>query len=216
METKSMSSKATVFVVDDSEPARKSVCTLVRSLGLPAEAFASAEEFLTRYVPGHPGCLVTDVRMLGMSGLDLQERLIERGISLPVIVLTAYPQTRTTVRALKAGAVTLLEKPYDEEELWDAIRIALAHDAERRSGIELRQEIQGRAAKLSPAERSVMTMIVQGLPNKVIAKRLNISIRTIESRRHEVFEKMQVESVAELVRIVIVGKLDQQTNLPSG
>jgi FixJ family two-component response regulator len=202
-----MTFEPTVFVVDDDERARKSVCALVRSLGLRAEAFPSAEEFLARCTPGRPGCVVTDVRMIGMSGLDLQDRLREQGIRLPVIVLTAYPRTSSTVRAMRAGAVTLLEKPYDEEELWDAIRKALAQEAAGRAKSQLRCEIQERAARLTPAERTVMNLIVQGQPNKIIAKQLNMSIRTIENRRHEVFTKMGVQSVAELVRLAIEGEL---------
>jgi FixJ family two-component response regulator len=202
-----MTFEPAVFVVDDDERARKSVCALVRSLGLRAEAYCSAEEFLAHYTPGCPGCLVTDIRMSGMSGLDLQDRLIEKGIRLPVIVLTAYPRTRSTVHAMKAGALTLLEKPYDEEELWDAIRKALAQEAAGRAEARRRQDIQKRAALLTPAERNVMDLIIQGKPNKVIAKQLRMSIRTIEGRRHEVFTKMGVESVAELVRLAIEGEL---------
>jgi two-component system, LuxR family, response regulator FixJ len=196
-----------VFVVDDDERARKSVCALVSSLGLQTEAYSSAEEFLAREIPVCHGCVVTDIRMIGMSGLDLQDRLKERGVRLPVIVLTAYPKTRSTVRAMKAGAVTLLEKPYDEEELWDAIRNALAQEAAGQAEAQRRGDIQQRAAALTPAERDVMNMIVQGKPNKVIAKQLNMSIRTIEGRRHEVFAKMGVESVAELVRLALEGEL---------
>jgi two-component system, LuxR family, response regulator FixJ len=196
-----------VFVVDDDERARKSVCALVSSLGLQTEAFSSAEEFLAREIPTCHGCVVTDIRMIGMSGLELQDRLKERGVRLPVIVLTAYPKTSSTVRAMKAGAVTLLEKPYDEEELWDAIRNALAQEAAGRAEAERHGDILHRAATLTPAERDVMKLIVQGQPNKVIAKQLNMSIRTIEGRRHEVFAKMGVESVAELVRLAIEGEL---------
>ena len=148
---------------------------MVRSLGLRAEAFSSAGRVPC---PSHfrlPGCLVTDIRMAGMSGLDLQDRLAEQGIQLPVIVLTAYPRTRSTVRAIKAGAVTLLEKPYDEEELWDAIRKALAQEAAGRAEAQRRGEIRARATRLTPAERDVMNLIVQGKPNKVIAKQLNMS-----------------------------------------
>jgi FixJ family two-component response regulator len=202
-----MAIESTVFVVDDEQQARKSVCALVRSLGLRAEAFSSAEEFLDAYPPGCPGCLVTDIRMAGMSGLDLQDRLAERGIHLPVIVLTAFPRTRSTVRAMRSGALTLLEKPYDEEELWDAIRRALAQDAEGRAEVQRRREILVRAARLTPAERAVMNLIVQGKPNKAIAKQLDLSTRTVESRRHEVFVKMGVDSVAELVRLAIEGQL---------
>ena len=196
-----------VFVVDDDKSARKSVCALVRSLGLWAEAFSSAEEFLARHTRGRPGCIVTDIRMTGMSGLDLQNRLAQQGIPLPMIILTAYPRTRSTVRAMKAGAVTLLEKPYDEDELWDAIRKALAQEAAGRAEAQRRDEIRTRAASLTPAERTVLNLIVQGKPNKVIAKQLDLSLRTVESRRHDVFTKMKVESVAELVRLAIEGEL---------
>jgi two-component system, LuxR family, response regulator FixJ len=202
-----MAFEPVVFVVDDDEHACKSVCALVRSLGLQAEAYSSAEDFLARHTRGRPGCLVTDIRMTGMSGLDLQDRLAAENIHLPVIVLTAYPRTRSTVRAMRAGAMTLLEKPYDEEELWDAIRKALAQENADRVEVQRRSEIQDRAASLAPTERAVMNLIVQGKPNKVIAKQLDLSIRTIESRRHEVFTKMGVESVAELVRLAIEGKL---------
>jgi two-component system, LuxR family, response regulator FixJ len=202
-----MAFEPVVFVVDDDQQARKSVGALVRSLGLPAEEFSSAEDFLARYTPGAPGCLVTDIRMTGMSGLDLQDRLAERGIRLPVIVLTAYPRTRTTVRAIQAGAVTLLEKPYDEDELWDAIRNALAQEAASRAEAQRRAEIRARAASLTPAEQTVMNLIIQGKPNKLIAKELDLSVRTVESRRHDVFAKMKVESVAELVRLAIEGEL---------
>ncbi len=202
-----MAFEPVVFVVDDDARARNSVCALVCSLGLRAEAFSSAEEFLACRNSGCPGCVVTDIRMTGMSGLDLQDWLAEQGIQLPVIVLTAYPRTRSTVRAIKAGAVTLLEKPYDDEELWDAIRKALAQEAAGRAEARRRCEIRERAALLTPTQRTVMNLIVQGKPNKIIAKQLNMSTRTIESRRHEVFAKMMVESVAELVRLAIEGEL---------
>jgi FixJ family two-component response regulator len=197
----------TVFIVDDDENARKSLCALVGSLGVRSESFSSAEEFLANYAAGRPGCLVTDICMMGMSGLDLQDRLAELGIELPVIVLTAFPRTRSTVRAMAAGAVTLLEKPYAEDELWDAIRRALTRDAAARAETRHRREIKERADLLSPAEWTVMQMIVQGQPNKIIAAKLNASIRTIEARRHEVFAKMGVESVAQLVRLAIEAQL---------
>lgn len=198
-----------VFVVDDDEQARMSVCALVQSMGLRAEAFSSGEEFLDSYRESGPGCLVVDVRMLGMSGLELQEELNRRRVLLPVIVLTAYARTPMTVRAIKAGAVTLLEKPCADDDLWDAIRKALAHDATRRSEHERRQEIRACAGRLTPAERQVMTMIVQGKPNKAIARQLDVSVRTVENRRREVFKKMRAESVAELVRLVIEADLER-------
>lgn len=204
-----MLSEPTVFVVDDDPQSRKSVCALVRSMGIRAQQFSSAEEFLGGYREGRPGCLVTDVRMFGMSGLELQEELQRRKVLLPVIVLTAYPRTPLTVRAIKAGAVTLLEKPYEDDDLWDAIRKALSEDAAGRAQHRHRREIRRRADSLTPAERNVMDMMVQGKPNKAIARELDVSLRTIENRRRAVFAKMQASSVAELVRTAIEAGWEQ-------
>ncbi len=201
-----MAGEPTVFVVDDDEPMRTSLCALVRSMGIRAEAFCSAEEFLENYVEGRPGCLVTDVRMLGMSGLELQEKLRELDVHLPVIVMTAYATTPLTVRAMQGGALTLLEKPFEENELWDAIRKALAKDAEQRATNERRRELRRRVERLTPVQCEVMDWIVAGKSNKWIAKELDVGIRTVESRRREVFEQMQAESLAELVRLAIEAK----------
>jgi two-component system response regulator FixJ len=204
-----MQYEPTVFVVDDDSEAREAVCALVRSLGVRAESFASAEEFLDLYVEERPGCLVTDVRMLGMSGLELQEELKRRDILLPVVVLTAYAKTPLTVRAIKAGAVTVLEKPCEDDDLWDAIRKALAEDAAARADHDTRQDIRNRIAELSPEERQVMDMMVQGKPNKIISGQLDIAVRTVEKRRRAVFNKTSTDSVAELVRLVINANLDE-------
>ncbi len=209
-----MSGEPTVFVVDDDRQALRSVCALVRSMGVGAEAFASAEEFLEGCAEGRAGCLVTDVRMLGMSGLELQEELRRRRILLPVIVLTAYPRTPSTVRAVKAGAVTVLEKPYQDDDLWDAIREALARDSADRIEHQRREGIRRRAAELTPAQRTVMQMIVAGRANKTIAQELDVSVRTVENRRREVFEKMEAGSVAELVRMVIDAGLGEAARTP--
>jgi len=209
-----MPSEPTVFVVDDDQQARGSVCVLVRSLGLRAEPFASAEQFLEHYVEGRPGCLVTDVRMLSMSGLELQEELTRRGITLPVVVLTAYARTAVTVRAVQAGAVTVLEKPYQDDDLWDAIRKALTQDVAGRAEHRHRQDIRRRLEQLTPAQRQAMDLIVVGKPNKVIAQALDVSVRTVENRRHEIFGAMQADSVAELVRMVIDADLERGPGLP--
>lgn len=198
-----MPNAPTIFVVDDDAQACKSVCALASSMRLAAEPFSSAEDFLHRYVPGRSGCLVTDVRMPGMNGLDLQEELRRRGIRLPVIVLTAYAKTPTTVRAIKAGAVTLLEKPYADNDLWDAIRCALAEDAAGKADEDRFARIRARIAQLTPGERQVMDLIIEGLPNKRIATALDLSLRAVERRRHFVFAKLQVNSAAELARIVV-------------
>jgi FixJ family two-component response regulator len=198
-----MADVPTVFVVDDDEQARMSVCALARSMGVQAEPFPSAEQFLERCAARLAGCLVTDVRMLGMSGLELQDELKRRNVPLPIIVLTGYARTPLTVKAVKAGAITVLEKPCEDHDLWDAIRRALALDAVQRAGHERRQELCDRMAQLSPSERQVLDLMVEGKPNKVIARRLDVSVRTVENRRRDVFEKMQADSVAELVRMVI-------------
>jgi two-component system response regulator FixJ len=198
-----MQDEPTVFVVDDDEQARRSVCMLVRSMGLKAEPFASAEEFLAGQTEERAGCLVTDLRMQGMSGIELQEKLAQHNITLPVIILTAYAQTSLAVRAMRAGAITMLDKPYADNDLWDAIQKALAEDAVRRAANQRRRRLESLIAQLTPAERSVMEMIVAGKPNKSIAKELGVSVRTVEYRRHEVLVKMQAQSVAELVSLVL-------------
>jgi len=198
-----MSDEPTVFVIDEDELARNSVCALVQSLGLKAESFASVEEFLEQYVEGRTGCLVTDLHMFCISGVEFQEQLIQRRIFLPVIIITAYSRTQTTVRAIKAGAITVLDKPYSDDDLWDAIRAALVKDAAERGKHLRHQEFCSRLAQLTPMERMVLNMIVGGQPNKVIAKELDVSLRTIVNRRQELYAKMQVKSSAELIRLAV-------------
>lgn len=192
-----------IFVVDDDERARESVCALVTSMGLESKAFASAEEFLSFYTDDQAGCLVTDIRMLGMSGLELQAELSDMGSLLPVIVLTAFATTPVTVQAIQRGAITLLDKPYLEDDLWNAIRKALAQDARKRVEAAHRQAIRTRINALTPSERTVLSYVVAGKPNKVIANRLDVSVRTVENRRSEIYTKLQAESVVDLVRMVI-------------
>lgn len=192
-----------VFVVDDAAASREATAALVREMGVESETFASAEEFLESYAGQRPACLVTDVRMLRMSGLELQEELLNRDASMATVVLTAYADTRVTVRAIKNGAITLLEKPCHELELWDAIRSGLAQDAVRVARDERRRDLRARLAKLTPNERSVLELIVAGEPNKTIAFQLGVSVRTVETRRQQVFQKMGAESFAELVRLAI-------------
>ncbi|MCA9122489.1 MAG: response regulator transcription factor [Planctomycetaceae bacterium] len=194
-----------VFVVDDDAEALASVCALVRSMGLACRQFPSGEAFLEHCdrASDLAGCLVTDVRMVGISGIELQEQLQERGIKIPVIVLTAFARTPITVRAMQSGAMTMLDKPYDDDDLWDAIREGLKRDAEQRAEAALEAEIRRQLESLTPSERQVLDLVVAGLPNKVIASRLDVSVRTVENRRREVFVKMQANSVADLVRRVV-------------
>ena len=200
----------TVFVVDDDPAARESVAALVESLGVRAETFDSAEAFLTSYDRNAPGCLITDLRMMGMSGLELQQRLAKEHISLPAIVITAYADVAVTVRAMNNGAITLLEKPCREHELWESIRKALNLDSKNRREKARRDEVQARIDSLMPEEREVMEGMIAGQLNKMIANQLEISLRTVESRRHNVIEKLQVKSLAELVRLVVeIQRADQ-------
>lgn len=193
--------QAKVYVVDDDQQACKAVLTLVQTMGLPAESYASAEEFLDSYDGHRPACLVTDVRMLGMSGLELQERLNELGITISVVVLTAFASTPTTVRAMRNGALTLMEKPCDDDLLWEAIRMGITAD-EQSWEMEQRQgTIKQRLVELTPKEREVLHYIVDGLANKVIANRLDVSVRTVENHRQKIFQKMKADSLAELVRM---------------
>ena len=201
-----MSDEPYVYVVDDDEDARKSVCALVLSMGAACRAFASAEEFLTwvRAQPQPPaGCVVTDLRMPGMSGLELQEAMLAAAIDLPLIVLTAYARTPTTVRAIRAGAVTVLDKPYADDDLWDAVRAALARNAADRAERVRQRQIVERLAQLTADERKVLDGILAGRPNKQIAQELDVSLRTVENRRRDLFQKMQAESAAELIRMVV-------------
>ncbi len=196
--------EATVYVVDDDDQARESVCALIRSMGLNAEPFSSGEAFLEAYSERLHGCLVTDMKMLGMSGIELQEELIKRGIKLPVIVITAHPRTSLTVRAMKHGAISLLEKPYEDDDLGDAIREALQTDEAQRIQQTQRHDVLRKMKSLTDKERVVMDLMIKGLANKVIAKRLEVSIRTVETRRHDIFEKMGANSLAELVRMTVL------------
>jgi FixJ family two-component response regulator len=196
--------EATVFVVDDEPAIRDSLAMLLRSVGLPSRAFPSAPAFLEGLEPGAPGCVVADVRMPGMSGLELQEALRARQATLPVIIITGHGDIAMAVRAMKAGAADFIEKPFNEQVLLDAVHRALA---QQRSDAPApganRAEIETRVATLTPREREVMLLIAEGRPNKVVATRLGLSTRTVEVHRAKVMEKMNARSLAELVRMAI-------------
>ena len=194
-------STATVFVVDDDAPVRDALRLLLRSTGHRVETYASAQEFLDAYSDDRPGCLVLDVRMPGMNGLDLQERLNERRAILPIIFVTGHGDVPMAVEAMQAGAMDFLQKPFRDDELLDRIGSALETDAgNRRELLELGQIAQ-RFAELTPREHAVMELIVQGKANKVIAGDMGISQRTVEIHRARVMEKTQASSLAHLVRM---------------
>ena len=194
---------ATVFIVDDDAAVRDALQLLLRSVGLASEAYASADEFLGRFDPDRPGCLLLDVRMPGISGLELQQRLKERMSSLPIIFLTAHGDIEMAVKAVKAGALDFIQKPFRDQDLIDKVHCAIREDAQSRSQIREATEIQSRIESLTPRERQLLEMVVAGRANKVIASDLNISQRTVEIHRARVMKKMKADSVTDLVRMVI-------------
>ncbi len=196
-------STATVFIVEDDQAARESMAALVRAAHYQVRTFESAEEFLEVYTPDQPGCLVTDLRLFGMSGVELQEELLRRGIQLPVIVVSGYATVETTVRAMKKGAVTLLTKPFEGKELLAHIRQAVEQDRVQRERQKRIQDVRDRLKSLTDEERAVMKLLVQGKANKQVAHELGISLRTAERRRHDVLQKMGVSTVVELVRLLL-------------
>jgi FixJ family two-component response regulator len=197
-----MVAEPTVYVVDDDPQARDSVCALARSMGVAARNFPSAESFLDFY-DDQPGCLVTDYRMKGINGLELQEMLLAQGSELPLIIVTAYARTSLTVQAIKNGAVTLLDKPYEDDNLWQAIQSALAEDERRRRKNREIAEVRRRIDSLTEKERHVLDLMLAGTSNKAMASRLDVSLRTIENRRRKVFAKLRAQTVAELVALVL-------------
>ena len=195
--------KPIVFVVDDDQVMRNSLKWLIESVGMQVESFASADEFLAQYQAGRAGCLVLDVRMPGMSGLDLQEYLVENNIHIPVVIITGHGDVPMAVRAMKSGAIDFIEKPFNDEVLLDAIRRAIAYEEQQRSQHAENLHIQERLSHLTPREHEVMEMVTEGRSNKEIANALGVSAKTIEAHRARVMEKMQAGSLAELVRMVL-------------
>jgi FixJ family two-component response regulator len=192
---------AIVFVVDDDVRIRVSLKNLIRSVGLRAELFASAQEFLRAKRPDVPSCLVLDVRLPGLSGLDLQRRTTEAGLEIPIIFITGHGDIPMSVRAMKAGAVEFLTKPFRDQDLLDAIQQALERDRKARDQQAEIHELHSRFALLTPREREVMLRVVAGLLNKQIGGELGSSEATIKIHRHQVMEKMGAGSLAELVKM---------------
>lgn len=193
----------TVFIIDDDEAFRDSVRELVNSIGLAAEAYGSGLEFLETFDPSRPGCLVVDVRMARMSGLALQQRLVAIGARIPIVFISGHGDIAMAVKAVKDGAVDFVQKPYREQELLDAIDEALRRDAGMRAApvADAHPDLARRIAALTEREREVMSLALKGLPNKVIAKELAISHRTVEQHRSRLLEKLQVHSITELLRM---------------
>jgi len=196
-----MSERAVVFVVDDDPSIRRSLESLLRSIGHDVRLFSSAQEFMQAKRPDAPGCLVLDVRLPGMSGLAFQEELAKTGVAIPVIFISGHGDVPMTVRAMKAGAAEFLTKPFDDQVLLDAIHAALERDRARRRDAASLATLKARYDELTQREREVMKFVVAGRVNKQIAAELGLSLVTVKVHRGQVMRKMLAKSVAELVRM---------------
>lgn len=196
-----MAHQGYVFIVDDDEGSRRSVSALLEPMHVQVQVFELAQDFLAAYQGERPACLVTDLRMRGMSGVELLEELRQRSFTLSVLVMTAYPDTRSTVRAMRGGAINLIEKPCNPQELWDAIQQGLREDEQRYRQEQIQHDARARLETLNSGEMDVLKLLTTGKANKVIASQLDVSLRTVEARRAAIFEKLGVESVAELMKI---------------
>ncbi|MEQ8856544.1 response regulator transcription factor [Gimesia sp.] len=193
--------EATVFVVDDDPAIRKSLRWLIESVGLKVQTHELASEFLESYSPDHPGCLVLDVRIPGMSGLELQEKLRERGYDIPVIIVSGYGDVPMAVRAMKAGAVDFLEKPVSDQVLLDYIQKGIERDIQNKANREQNKELVERKATLTRRENEVMKYVVSGFSSREIAEKLNVSFKTVEAHRAKIMKKMQAKSVPKLIQM---------------
>jgi two-component system, LuxR family, response regulator FixJ len=195
--------RPTIFVVDDDSAVRDALKLLLRSVGQSVETYGAGSEFLESYSEDRPGCLVLDIRMPGMSGLELQQKLNEKHSILPIIFITGHGDVPMAVEAMQAGAVDFIQKPFRDQDLIDRINQALEKDTSNRAALGERNDIRRRLETLTPREREVLDLVVHGKANKVIAGDLKLSQRTVEIHRARVMEKMQASSLAHLVRMVL-------------
>jgi two-component system response regulator FixJ len=195
-----------VLVVDDDEAVRGSLKLLLKSAGLTTRAYPSAAEFLAAHDDGQPGCLLLDVRMPGMSGLELQDELNRRGAIIPVIFITGHGDVPMAVEAMRRGAMDFLQKPFRDEDLIDRVNRALARDRDNRGQLEARDAIRGRMARLTPRESQVLRLLATGKSNKQMAGNLGVSQRTVEIHRAHLMHKTEATSVAQLVRMLLVAE----------
>lgn len=195
----------TIFVVDDDDAVRKAVASAGGLLGHPVRAFASAADFLAAYTRNQPGCLVLDVKMPGMTGLELQRKLADDGVTLPVVMISGHADVRIAVEAMTLGAVTLLEKPFGLDELLTHIRRAIDKDAANRAARTQADGVRARLAALTDKEREVLDHVLAGRTNKEIAEALGLSVRAVEDRRARLMKKTGANSLAELVALTRSG-----------
>lgn len=200
MMTSATSDSSIVYVIDDDQSVRDSLEDLLASVGLQAMVFSSAAEFLRAKRPDAPACIVLDIRMPGMSGLDFQDEMIRMGLKVPVIFITGHGDIQMSVRAMKAGAVEFLTKPFRDQDLLDAIQHSIVIDRENQAASRAMNELQARYQSLNTGEQEVMELVVQGLLNKQVAAQLGISEVTVKVRRGNVMRKMDAQSLADLVR----------------
>jgi two-component system, LuxR family, response regulator FixJ len=198
-----MMAEATVYIVDDDPDMRDSLRWLLKTVGLHVEVYGSAAEFLEDFAPVGPGCLVFDVRMPGMSGLDLYEAVVARGEGMPVIFITAYADVPMAIRAMKSGAIEFVEKPFNRQELLDRVQRAIQDDVERRRLLADREALRRRFGRLTENEREVLELIKDGQPNKAISASLDITPRAVEMRRSSLMKKLGVRTLAGLLRLTI-------------
>ena len=198
-----MTKKPLVMVVDDDSGVRNAMRILLKSVGMECVLYSSAQEFLAAYQPGQPGCLLLDIRMPGMSGLELQQQLNLRGAVIPVIFMSGHGDIPMAVEAMQHGAFDFLQKPFRDQDLLDRIQRAMVKDAERREALGEHSRIRAHLSSLTAREREVLDLMTLGKQNKAIAQDLGVSPRTIEIHRARVMEKMDAQSVAELVRMML-------------
>lgn len=196
-------SEPVVYVVDDDPQTCRAVAELVHTFGHQVRLFESSKEFLDNVDESRPGCVVLDLRLPGLDGMEVHQRLLQRGIALPVVVLTGYANTSTTVKSLRNGAVTVLEKPFRDDELWGFVQEALQRSEKEVQRKHHIASLESRLKRLAPQDRSVLKLMLAGCKNRSIAKRLDVSLRTVENRRRRVFEVMRADSVAQLTRMVV-------------
>jgi two-component system response regulator FixJ len=204
-----MSREITVFVVDDDKEVRDALQLLMESVGLQVETFGSAQEYLDQFDGERPGCLVLDIRMPGMSGLELQARLAAESVHPPIVIITGHGDVPMAVRAVQAGAVDFVQKPFNDQSLLDSVHRAIEQDAVQRGEVSRIRDIEERLGRLTPREREVLDLVIAGKRNKVIAADMNISQSTVEAHRAKVMEKMQASTLSDLMRMMLTLEMNQ-------